>query len=239
MRIIRGRDYYDNALAHGRDDSVVFVRERERFIADKDFGPRRVHYPEATLAYADTGVTARKRYRDRLYASRAGRFTVHGIDFSFDLIAVVFCGKVYNGVRIWIDGRDPMYHWKQETFDEWLAQMGLRVVRSYWEHATAFDLFACYDAPKELMGWLIEQRIVVGIRWYQRTTGIIWSVNSDQLKDVQFFKVLDAYTAFQEISMWVGGVLPSSGNQMVVISDKVRIEKHGFDSVTSFRNMNR
>ena len=57
-----------------------------------------------------------------------------------------------------------------------------------------------------------------------------WRVNDDTLKDVDFVKVMDPVRAFQEISMWIGGVLPRPGPPMVQITDpEVRLAKRGFD----------
>lgn len=62
-----------------------------------------------------------------------------------------------------------------------------------------------------------------------------WRVDDDTLKDVEFGKVLDPVRAFQELSMWVGGVLPRPGPPMVQITDpKVLLAKAGMDK-TSFR----
>lgn len=62
-----------------------------------------------------------------------------------------------------------------------------------------------------------------------------WRMNEDTLKEYFFIKVMDPVRAFQEISMWVGGVLPSSGNPMVEITDdKIKVAKHGMDK-WSFR----
>ena len=54
------------------------------------------------------------------------------------------------------------------------------------------------------------------------------------LKDYEFFKVVDAFQAFQELSMFISGVLGGQSPKMVEISDNIRIEKHGFDKM-SFR----
>ena len=63
-----------------------------------------------------------------------------------------------------------------------------------------------------------------------------WRIDQDGLRDIEFAKAVDPYTAFQEISMWKGGVLPSDGPQTVEITDdKVKIAKHGFHHPTSFR----
>jgi hypothetical protein len=54
------------------------------------------------------------------------------------------------------------------------------------------------------------------------------------LNDFEFIKVIDPVTAYQEISMWIGGVLPKSDNAMINITDEDRIKQHGFDK-RSFR----
>ena len=57
-----------------------------------------------------------------------------------------------------------------------------------------------------------------------------WKVNGVGLQQLEFFKVLDPYTAYQELSMWVGGVIPKNPNPMVEITnDAVKIAKHGMD----------
>ncbi len=62
-----------------------------------------------------------------------------------------------------------------------------------------------------------------------------WTVNCDTLKEYDFIKVMDPVKAFQEIAMWVGGVLPKPGNPTVQITDdKIKLAKHGMDA-TSFR----
>ncbi len=49
------------------------------------------------------------------------------------------------------------------------------------------------------------------------------------LKELKFFKVIDPYRAFQELSMFIGGVLPRQPNVTDAISDKVMAAKKGFD----------
>lgn len=63
-----------------------------------------------------------------------------------------------------------------------------------------------------------------------------WAIDQPTLAAMDFAKAVDPYTAYQEIAMWVGGVLPAPGPEMVEISDdKVKIAKHGFHHPTSFR----
>lgn len=101
--------------------------------------------------------------------------------------------------------------------------------------------------PQSLIGetraLLVDQRITIVSfnpteRFPQDSDHVYrpWRVDQPSLGDMQFAKTVDPFTAFQEISMWVGGVLPHPGPNMVEITDdKVKIAKHGFDVVGSFR----
>jgi len=55
------------------------------------------------------------------------------------------------------------------------------------------------------------------------------------LKEIQFFKVFDPYAAYQELAMFVSGVMGGQAPPMVPVSDEIRLEKHGFDKKWSFR----
>jgi hypothetical protein len=56
------------------------------------------------------------------------------------------------------------------------------------------------------------------------------------LKDYEFYKVFDSFQAFQEISMFMGGVLGKGEKEIVEVQDKYKIAQHGFDK-WSFRKM--
>lgn len=54
------------------------------------------------------------------------------------------------------------------------------------------------------------------------------------LKDYEFYKVFDTFQAFQEVSMFMGGVLGAGEKEITVVDDKYKIAQHGFDKF-SFR----
>jgi hypothetical protein len=56
------------------------------------------------------------------------------------------------------------------------------------------------------------------------------------LKEYEFFKVFDTFQAFQEIQMFLGGVLGRGEKEIVQVADKYKIAQHGFDK-WSFRKM--
>ncbi len=55
------------------------------------------------------------------------------------------------------------------------------------------------------------------------------------LAQLHFATIMDPYSAFQEVSMFVGGVMAAPANPMVEISDKTKILKAGLDPVYGFR----
>ncbi len=60
-------------------------------------------------------------------------------------------------------------------------------------------------------------------------------VNPYCLNTVDFYKALDPYTAYQELQMWIGGVLGGTSPEIVKITDdKVLAASHGYDK-ESFR----
>lgn len=56
-----------------------------------------------------------------------------------------------------------------------------------------------------------------------------------ELKRYDFYKLFDAYTAFQELCMYVDGQLAYPGNMTIEIEDKYKIAGKGFDPVYGFR----
>lgn len=96
---------------------------------------------------------------------------------------------------------------------------------------------------KEQIDWIIENRVITGIvRWRsvfnemekRRIGHIEIEANTDKLKEIEFFKVMDPATTHMRIANFIGGVLPH-GPETVEISDKHKIMKAGHDPVTSFR----
>lgn len=55
------------------------------------------------------------------------------------------------------------------------------------------------------------------------------------LADLEFQRVLDPYTCFQNIAMFIGGVMPGRQMPMVHLTDTDRLLKRGFDPVYGFR----
>lgn len=223
MRIYGGHDYYDCVLGYGSDPSVVLVRKNEEIDPEKVSIP----YP-VNLELHDS----------RMYG---GRFTVASSDLKH--LRVIFCSKIYYGVEICSSGTYH-YFWQADKLRAWEAsQRGveIKVHNRYWrdwkKKYTLEDYFAVVEAPADLRDFMITNRYAIILK-KQRGNGQqaeCW-MNPHGLKKIGFAKAIDPYTAYQELSMWVGGVLAGESPQIVkIVSDKVLLEGHGFDNVFSFR----
>jgi hypothetical protein len=58
-----------------------------------------------------------------------------------------------------------------------------------------------------------------------------------KLKDFDFVRVKDPFTAFQEIYMFIAGVLGNPEKEIITITDKVKAQQHGHDGKYSFKKM--
>lgn len=260
MRIIGGHDYYDSGLAWGQDETVIFVRNKDKpldGIFDKilDHDPVRCGI-DLTLPNEEVRFSAHKFYRSP-HIVRDNKFE-HAVYLSF----VVVCGTLYRGFAVVRKNRrtyqtEYFWIWTSDAFRKYAKDHNLALhegtdmVAKDWvkreSSVKQVDVklvsLDTWVAPAKLSGppldFLIENRITVASKnplAQPSNSKQVWNINSDTLGAMGFAKAVDPYTVFQEISMWNGGVLSSSGPPMVEITDdKIKIAKHGFHHPTSFR----
>lgn len=159
---------------------------------------------------------------------------------------------------------DERWLWTAQALRGYATDHGLEVIEGsngvvqHWDHLQAPGLsrrqidietqdLDTWFAPRRLAGRameaLIAERITIASRNptdrpMRGLDGTVrpWAIDQDTLGEMQFAKAVDPYTAFQEISMWQGGVLPSEGARPVEITDNaIKIAKAGFHHPTSFR----
>lgn len=218
MRIIGGRDYYDGA-GYGVDTSTVFVRK-------------------AALVSLDSTPLH--------YSSReAGGFYVTRFE-------VVVAGEIYKGLRVMksITWGKPAYP-TRFIYDQAEATDFSHNLPNFIRDWA--DLSISDARRKAVRNWALDNKVITAISGAEERQINDWNripyalfegyskngsvlVNSDCLKEVQFYRVLPPAEAHRAIASWVGGVLPYN-TPTVDISDKSKIQKAGFDLRTSFRKM--
>lgn len=56
-----------------------------------------------------------------------------------------------------------------------------------------------------------------------------------KLSDFEFFNRLDAFSCYQQIEMFINGVLAPKEKESQPLTDKEKIQQYGFDIKSSFR----
>lgn len=230
MRIIGGHDYYDSALAYGRDDDILFVRDTLQF-----------RHKETVLDWPVADVFAWDRNRERYH------HVVDGTNRYTRALILYICGVRYFGVEVYESfGSFREVFWSYDKLVDYAAKHKLRIVdRSKWSWRPEPSIKDQWEmkTTKSQLDWLIENRVAIAVGGYEDHEVYdpkdkrVWYCNDAKkysLRSLQFQKVMDPFTLFQELSMFVGN-WPQPGPPMVQITDpNIKIAKHGFDK-WSFR----
>lgn len=129
--------------------------------------------------------------------------------------------------------REHLDKWYYKPHDSWAARYANHNIPQRFLEIKGDDRFA---------QTFIDQRLSLALL---TTSGQLYRDKRDakvsaaaykdvNLADIEFYRVIDAYTMFQELEMYIGGVLPRPGAMTATIADKDRIVQHGFDK-WSFR----
>lgn len=242
MRIIsKFSDYYDAVQAQGQDRSMVFVREQQQFTrchSNKELTPALAQFVD--FAARHTPANLRLSPEKREYLS---------VEVEFGL--VLFAGRLYPYAELrrlpralgsWVE---PYFIYSHDelarVLDEYDFDLAKRDKRAeQWEArfnaashlnnkgGSSAEFFALTGSDR-LMELAMSERLATA-RWARRMD--LLDVNP-RLADLQFYRQLDAWQAFQELSMYWGN-LAAPDRVPVVIEDKYRIVQHGFDKY-SFR----
>lgn len=244
MRIIsKFQDYYDSALAFGHDEHVVFER-KETSIHVRE---RTNENPEYHFMIPSLGArSARRRWwgNDPIANHK-------GFEFAFYPFTVAFCGKLYRGIDIRYqkigacdDNWTSNCFYDAESYTDQLRRYGLdcteKKSRTYsWEkfpkgsplcEVEVKEYFSTSGADH--VSFFAERGCSIAVCHHEEhETGM--TVRFDTiLKDYKFYRVFDPYTAFQELDMFISGVMTRDGNPMAGISDTDLRDKHGFDKMS-------
>lgn len=245
MKILKGRDYYDSVLEYGRDEGLIFLRN------DKT-----VSHKECPLVplYPWTIVSESKKYR-----YDQDHIITRDVEYKIQSVSVYVAGKHYGGVSaVNVKSFSKITFWHYDTFCNWLSKFNRQVQNPENNYRYSFALkpekiifpnlqswMTPQEASKEELDWIINNKVVIAI--HKDNSNIFnrdqygaygdWHLNCASkeynLKSLEFAKIVDPYTMLQELSMFIGGVLPRDANPMIEITDdKIKLAKHGFDKWT-------
>jgi len=231
MRIIsKFHDYYDCGLAHGIDDQLMYIREKKEILHKRTNGNKFNGLKPAMFENEVFGLSPR-------FGVKTDRFLVG------------FCGKIYKGVRLQhdkygnygdacyaytLEGVSSFYkeYCTKKQYEAFLGQRqrGNRFVPSLYRYDKHFKN---QSDPEKYSEYFRDNHLPLFIvsDWNNYSQEIVVTHNGS-LRDVEFFKVFDSYTAFQEISMYIGGVLGVGEPHMLDISDECMRDAKGFNDIS-------
>jgi hypothetical protein len=248
MKLITGKtsDYYDCMLSYNstegntyfRDNSEIAIKYTRDYTTSKgyQYSPADKNNPYNTLVKGLNyrGVNVRTKEYGEIHIR---------------LFRVLFCGILYNGLHF---SQVMSSALKLKYSDEYLYtihdikttcyKLGIELPESlasskYWQNDSLLSISSLkkYLIPVNVSDIAINNKMVVAIL-YQKYDAYEYTVYINcELKRVQFYKVFDSYSAYQELSMYVDGVLAYPGNIAIEIDDKYKIEGKGFDAKYGFR----
>lgn len=237
MRIIGGKDYYDSASQYGIDKTVVFVRRHNEWSA--------LPAKDILRSLFDNILYFRISQDTRFYAS-------HCSTYAIEQVAIMVSGKVwrgirYNGIEFEKAGSSNYgklkYFWNIDSYKNFAKEHNIRAfVYGDFHNKEIFEnIFSCNEVSKEIIDYLIENQITIVTMILTSQSRnltipeINISIDNDNLKDFEFYKIVEPTQMYQMIEQWKTGVLPIKPNTTVdIVDNNIKIAKHGFDKF-SFR----
>ncbi len=216
MRIIsKFHDYYDIGMAYKQDEEVVWIRKEEeiktninRFGIDRHWFLRYELNAKSYRCYVKESYIA---LCGKLYSIHIGNVTGGNGGLGTNHLSAISYEDMKDRFAkltksIVVNKYAPHYGWGKTEVND----------RNAWLNTPCHELHTKFDCPLLLIN---EESIT----------------KCPNLRNLGFQRVKDPYTTFQEIDMYISGVMGQKQNPMITISDKSKILKHGFDLKLSFR----
>ena len=242
MEIIsKYKDYYDGTVGYGIDKTIRYERTVSGIETPKEFDKIVSQFsPDSYWRSYNYGFVPSD---------------------NVNVVVIGFCGKLYLGIEFskTIKSKNPMVEDKIvkeiiydiETIKEKLKPLWKKRVRYVYNYkpkdkevefdnyvaklngTDASEWFRKYNTPIFAWGsWGINE----GVRWHEQLDLNSALIFNPILKDYQFARVFDPYTAFQEIQMYISGVLGVNDldGKGMPMTEKQKVGQHGMDK-WSFR----
>ena len=235
--ISKKKDYYDGVVGTmGIDKEIVYER-KEKIIEDSKQFPKEFAKPNDIRDF----FRKTNHFSNLKFYSPKEKSKYEQLHF----IILVFCCKLYTIFKlnkkrkkrlpnkIWDASFTTNFIYDSDKIKEHLEIQhwgrNLNDDINYIENYDALHIFREYKTPVFIYDSNYNR---INLRDYKTDDKFI--INP-LLKKYEFYKVFDSFTAFQEIQMFISGVLEINKKETVEISDKDKIEQHGYDKKWSFR----
>jgi hypothetical protein len=233
--ISKQKDYYDGVVGTvGIDKTIVYERVLQEIENKKE-------YPKTIVELCDgkRGDFFSEQDLNRYHLKKDQKKYVGSCAF-----IIGFCGKLYVGWKLYRKVKRPRYDY---TYDDVVVDYcydvnealkyidGKRGKTNFLQNAldvianaNVIDVFREFNSPVFVYDYEWSESRFIGGNYSQKF------VVNPILKEFEFYKVLDTFTTFQEIQMFISGVLGTGEKEIIEVEDKYKIGQHGFDK-WSFR----
>lgn len=226
MRIISTfHDYYDGVQSLGYDPGLIYIRE-----------PR-------DLVYRDNNLVNSRLFNREFYFN----FGNKNIHFRFMLVG--FCGNIFPLIIF----QSKYYCYSIEDADIAIKKINMKEVYNKYMGKSKKYIFTPELSRKRMSNffnknysdWLvkvsfheterilnslaIEHKVPIFIFGYNYNHGCQTLTLNCNLQSINFQRIKDAYTTYQEIAQHLSGVLGQNDKPTIQISDKDMRDKKGFD----------
>lgn len=231
--ISKRKDYYDGVVGSvGIDKTIVYERELIEMENYKNF-PDEFRSDQPWRKWNN-----RNHFLDLGYYSidKESKYQ------KADSFIIGFCGKLYIGWKFhWQDENDRKEYGEFQTdiiYDHDEAKKHLN--HNNWSGNLEDDINYVLNYDPINLFREYKTPIFVYDSYYNRTSIDEHFRNQSKfiinplLKEYEFYKIFDPFTAFQEIQMFISGVLGTGEKEIIEVDDKYKIKQHGFNK-WSFR----
>lgn len=226
------QDYYDSAIGYGGIDKSIIYKRKEKLIEyPKNIFTKK--YNKYFKFFENINIQLRRR----------------SYYFDYNGILLLICGKFYPCVELSIRNdyeTNYIYFYNFDDINEYIknnfSKKDYKNFIKDFKQSNYFrnNLKDFFNIPKSVN--LSEVQIIDYHR--QVDSPIIQYGNkyydniklNIELKQYQFYKVLDSFQMFQTLEMFISGVIGSGKKPIIEIDDITKRDKHGF-SYKSFKNM--
>lgn len=221
------KDYYDGVVGTmGIDKTIVYDRKEEIL------EPLNKDYPSLFLSH---------RWNEKKNPFMSlGDYGIKMINYdAYSFFIVGFCGQLYVGWKFYKEVKDnKLIETITYNFNIVKDNINNLVHRNSNINDNMADvllydpieIFRKYKTPIFVYDHDYN-RTYLGKYYRQLNHRFIINPNLDRY---EFYKKFNSFDAFQEIQMFLSGVLGNSEKEIIKVADKYKIEQHGFDK-WSFR----
>lgn len=240
------QDYYDIGLSHGLDKSLTYLRRTE-YLSGEQLIPDLAHMSGwGKPSWRQLVSSKVLKLQPDFHSARMGDNWAVPNSSRLTAFFVGFCGQFYPMLRFRVND-DPMeeaeyeYLYSEQSVRECLdrAPFNNKFIRDRVDQA----LFSPHrKTDLELALMFVSKGPVRCIEPFTelRTPNLVICLNSKSsleaplvinacLSELKFGRCVDAYTAFQELSMFIGGVIGVGEPETLEISDRHMRDAKGFD----------